>query len=165
MHWLCPMRRTTSSPGIARIRNHSEYFSDERAKDFFDKDATLHRALSELRDQLSRKLHREGEDQITASEVDLRPADNGKKLEVTLDHLARMCSDIETRLVQIIEKEISEYWRPTIGGAEPQAPVEATGPSEARKPDLHRAVIQTRLSGDAPAQIDGLELKFLSGVP
>ncbi len=32
-------------------------------------------------------------------------------------------------------------------------------PAEFVEADLHRAVIQTRLSGDAPAQIDGMELK------
>ncbi len=118
------------------IRNRDEYLSDERAKDFFDKDPALHGAASDLRDELSRRLHTERTEDIQPVEVDLHPSADDSKLEVTTDHLAKMSDDIEMGLVQIIEKEISEYWRPSIGGAQPQPPVEATGPSEARKLEL-----------------------------
>jgi WD40 repeat protein len=133
------------------IRNSDEYLRDERAKDFFDRDATLHRAASQLRDELMRRLHKRGRKDIQPVEVDLRPSADDSKLEVTHDHLQPMCGAIEVRLREIVDEEIRAYWRP-IGSASASARGDRSGPSEVRKLELeaqaHERFGETRAPKD-----------------
>lgn len=146
------------------IRNRDKYLSDERAKDFFDKDATLHSATSKLRDELSRRLHKEGTKDIQPVEVDLHASADDSKLEVTHDHLQPMCNEIEARLREIIDEEIRTYWRPLAASGAAATP-DQSGPSEARKLVLEAQAHQR--FGERRAPKDGfvgrdLELKSIN---
>ena len=135
------------------IRNRRDFLGDVRAKDFFDPKEALHVAAGELRDKLSRKLHKDGEEDIVPMHVDLRVSDDPTKLEVTRDHLKAMCDEIETKLVQIAEREIAAYWQPTGDTTATPTPKDTGGPSEARKLELEQQAHE--LFGESRAPKDG----------
>jgi hypothetical protein len=90
------------------IRNRSEFEGDDRLKDYFDRDASFGEHTSTLRAELQRRLGQVGENEHPPALVDLRESADGGSLEVTGDHLQRMCDEIEERLRKIIDEEISE---------------------------------------------------------
>jgi tetratricopeptide (TPR) repeat protein len=135
------------------IRNRHDFLGDARAKDFLDPKEALQVAARELRDELSRKLHKDGEEDIKPVEVDLRVADDPTKLEITRGHLKAMSEEIETRLVRIAEREIAAYWQPTGHTTAAPTPKATGGPSEARKLELERQA--HALFGESRAPKDG----------
>ena len=94
------------------IRNRDQYQHDPRANDFFDSNEALRVPAAALKEELRRRLHRDGKQDIQPVEVDLQASADGEKLEVTRDHLQPMCDEIEARLREIIDEEIRTYWRP-----------------------------------------------------
>ncbi len=77
------------------IRNRGQYQHDTIASDFFDPNEELQVPAAELRDELGRRLHRDGKEDIEPVEVDLLPSADGAKFEVTRDHLQPMCYEVE----------------------------------------------------------------------
>jgi hypothetical protein len=114
------------------IRNRDQYQGDPRANDFFDSNEALRAPADALRDVLKQRLHRDGRRDSQSVEVELRESAEGKKLEVTRDHLQPMCDEIETRLREIVDEEIRAYWNPP-GSVGVAGSPDQSGPSEARK--------------------------------
>lgn len=131
------------------IRNRDKYRHDTRADDFLDPADALQVAATELKDELRRRLHRDGKKEIQPAEVDLQPSADGEKLEVTRHHLLPMCEEIEAQLREIVDEEIGTYWSPpgTSGAA---ASPDQNGPSEARKLELEAQAHQLFAESRAP---------------
>jgi energy-coupling factor transporter ATP-binding protein EcfA2 len=134
------------------IRNRYQYQHDPRDKDFFDPNEAFQAPADALRDELRRRLHRDGRPDIQPVEVDLRLSADGEKLEVTRDHFQPMCDEIEARLREIVDEEIRAYWRP-LGASGVAAVPDQSGPSEARKLELETQAHQ--LFGESRAPRDG----------
>jgi WD40 repeat protein len=134
------------------IRNRDQYPHHPRTKDFFDPIEALQVPAVELRNELAQRLHRDGRKDIQPVEVDMQLSPDGEKLEVTRDHLQPMCNEIEARLREIVEEEIRTYWNPLDISGE-AAPLNQSGPSEARKLELETQAHQ--LFGESRASRDG----------
>jgi tetratricopeptide (TPR) repeat protein len=124
------------------IREPEQYRSVERAEGFFDREFfqgvdTPRQVAQELRQALACKLGKV----IPPATVSLRESADSERLEVTDDHLQEMCCYIQDELTRIIEKEISEYWKPqkTIASNAPQKQ-----DSAASKPELFASPLELR---------------------
>ncbi len=123
------------------IRNRETCRHDERAKDYFDPREERDKPAADLREELRRRLARGGDHPVIDVEADLAPSADGKRLELTRDHLQPMCEEIEKRLRTIIDEEIANYWNPGIAASASTGEQSVVaGPSEARKLELERQV-------------------------
>jgi len=121
--------------GALRVRDASEHvlaffreienlaaFSDPtQIKDFVDVDPSGHVAvaLQTEQDRLKAELRqRLGSANVFRNEaparlVDAQDNEGGGNVDVTTDHLAQLCADVVSRLSEIIQGQIEEYWRNT----------------------------------------------------
>ncbi len=103
------------------IENLAAFSDPKQIKDFVDVDAagSVEVALQTEQDRLKTELGRRlGSANIFHNEaparlVEAQDNQGGLTVNVTTDHLAQLCTDVESRLSEIIQGQIDEYWRNT----------------------------------------------------
>lgn len=100
--WFREIDRTDSDPPSSKLRPYIDLLPDGSP------DADAADALRKLKSELQRKLAPEP---IKPANCRWAKGPNGEFTgEVTNDHLAQMCEDIQTRLETIILRQIKQYW-------------------------------------------------------
>ncbi len=103
------------------IENLAAFSDPKQIKDFVDVDPSgrVEVALQTEQDRLKAELRqRLGSANVFRNEAPVRlveAQDNqgGRTADVTTDHLAQLCADVVSRLSEIIQGQIEEYWRNT----------------------------------------------------
>ena len=97
-------------------------FSDlKQIKDFVDVDPSgsidvaLHTEEDRLKGELRQRLGSANvfRNKVSARLVEAQDNQNGRIVDVTTGHLAQLCTDVASRLSEIIQGQIEEYWRNT----------------------------------------------------
>jgi len=103
------------------IENLAAFSDPKQIKDFVDVDpfGSVEVALQTEEDRLTAELRqRLGSANVFRNEAPVRlveAQDNqgGRTADVTTGHLAQLCTDVVSRLLEIIQGQIEEYWRNT----------------------------------------------------
>ncbi|MEK7690320.1 MAG: DUF4062 domain-containing protein, partial [Bdellovibrionota bacterium] len=103
------------------IENLAAFSNPKQIKDFVDVDpsGSVAVALQTEQDRLKAELRqRLGSANVFRNETPARlvdPQDNqgGRTVDVTTDHLGQLCANVVSRLSEIIQGQIEEYWRNT----------------------------------------------------
>ena len=103
------------------IENLAAFSDPKQIKDFVDVDpsGSVEVALQTEQDRLKAELRqRLGSANVFRNEaparlVEAQDNQGGRTADVTTDHLAQLCADVVSRLSEIIQGQIEEYWRNT----------------------------------------------------
>lgn len=103
------------------IENLAAFSDPKQIKDFVDVDPSgnVEVALQTEQDRLKAELHqRLGSANVFRNEaparlVEVQDNQAGRTADVATDHLAQLCTDVVSRLSEIIQGQIEEYWRNT----------------------------------------------------
>lgn len=118
---LVPDAREHVLAFFREIENLADFSDPRQIKDFADVDPSgkVEVALQTEQDRLKAELRqRLGSANVFHNEaparlVEAQDDQGGRIVDVTTDHLAQLCTDVVSRLSEIIQGQIEEYWRNT----------------------------------------------------